>query len=283
MALLLHILQLLGAVGLSYVWLSSPALRPYSPQLFALTVIGYFLVKKLSTKHGEKTKFSAWILLPRHSSLEMSLITLSFLLMIGHTGNLKSFLFPLSFVHLFFLTLSTETLSALIATLAIVWFHFSLTPNPSMPEISLLLSLPITEIGLLIFREQLKTVLNWKRAGKVRPQVNSAQANHLSGAGQKPNQLSLSLSSLKNLDTSASAAEIVNSATQISSPSISATTTPQTSAFLTNLVFDQLPFIERMAHFPTEHNGDLIKKVREISQDAQKLLQESSQSIQLKK
>jgi hypothetical protein len=135
------------AIVWAFVWLRSPNLAPYSLQLFGVVIVAYFLVKKLN-------QADFWQLLPSPLSLEMSLATLAFLLVIGATGNVRSPLFPLSFVHLFFLAFSSRIATALIITLEILLFHYSLTPDPSPVELSYLVSLPLVMAFFLVAKDQ---------------------------------------------------------------------------------------------------------------------------------
>ncbi|MFZ5376883.1 MAG: hypothetical protein ACOZAN_04445 [Patescibacteria group bacterium] len=142
-----HTLLLVGSVALAYIWVSYSALNQYAVQAFALSVLGYFLIK-----HFKKSKI--WHILPDKMSSEMAIITFSFLLIIGHTGNLHSFLYPLTFVHLFFLVLTSENTTAVVGTLAITLFHYALTPVLNNIELSNLVSIPIISIFFLFAKEQ---------------------------------------------------------------------------------------------------------------------------------
>lgn len=142
-----HSLILSLAIGLVYIWLKLPALSQYSLQLFAIMVISYFVIKKIH-------KAKIWQLLPAQSSIEMAIITITFLLVIGATGNLRSVLFAISFVHLFLLALKTDLITACVVTIEVVLFHFALTPQASMAELSFLLSLPLVMVFFLFAKQQ---------------------------------------------------------------------------------------------------------------------------------
>ncbi len=142
-----HIGVLTLAVVWAFVWLRTPSLSHYSLQLFGAAIVGYFVLKRLN-------QADFWQLLPSPISLEMALATLAFLLVIGATGNIHSPLFPLSFVHLFFLVISAETVTALIIMLEILLFHYSLTPQIGRLELSYLSSLPIVMSFFFIAKDQ---------------------------------------------------------------------------------------------------------------------------------
>ncbi len=152
-----HTLIISVAIGLTYIWLKLPALNQYSLQLFAVTVLIYFVIKKI-----HKARF--WQLMPTHASIEMAVVTVAFLLLIGATGNLKSVLFALSFVHLFLLALKTDLVTACVVTIEIVLFHFALTQNPSVGELSFLISLPVVMIFFLFAKQQYFRVFAQQRA-----------------------------------------------------------------------------------------------------------------------
>lgn len=146
-----HIGVLTLAVVWAFLWLRIPSLNHYSLQLFGGAIVAYFALKRLN-----QAEF--WQLLPSPISLEMGLATLAFLLIIGATGNIHSPLFPLSFVHLFFLVISAETITALIIMLEILLFHYSLTPHIGTLELSYLSSLPIVMGFFLIAKDQFARV-----------------------------------------------------------------------------------------------------------------------------
>jgi|GEM_PF-5611093 len=143
------------AVILAFIWLRSPSLTQYSVQLFGSVILIYFIIKKLN-------QADFWQLLPSPASLEMALATLAFLILIGATGNVKSPLFPLSFVHLFFLTLSAQNITTLIILFEIILFHFSLSSGITTIEISYLVSLPIVTAFFLLAKDQFVKVFKQK-------------------------------------------------------------------------------------------------------------------------
>jgi hypothetical protein len=124
-------------------------------QLFGGVILVYFVIKKLN-------QADFWQILPSPASLEMSLATLAFLLLIGATGNIHSPLFPLTFVHLFFLTLSAANITTLIVLFEIVLFHYSLSSGVGTIELSYLASLPIVTGFFLLAKDQFVKVFKQK-------------------------------------------------------------------------------------------------------------------------
>ncbi len=131
-----HTTTMALGIGLIYWWLHLPSLQPYSLQAFAAIGLLYFLIKGLS-----KTK--AWHILPAFMSVETVLATMSFLLLIGATGNTTSWFYPLTYIHLFFVVFSSHVGTSIFATMLIVLFHYGLSPNLLQHELVSLATLPI--------------------------------------------------------------------------------------------------------------------------------------------
>jgi hypothetical protein len=147
MSALSHTLAIMLSLGLAYLWLHIPALNNYSLQAFAIGMVAYLIIKKL-------TKAKVWHLGPSSASLEMPVITFSFLLLIGATGNFNSVFFPLSYIHLFFLVMSAQMSTSLIITSLIMLFHWGMTPDLNQLAISNLVSLPLLMIFFLFTKQQ---------------------------------------------------------------------------------------------------------------------------------
>lgn len=142
-----HALALLLSVTLAYLWLQVPLLRQYSFQIFAL-LLGTFLI----VKRYKKAKF--WHILPDWASLEITLITFAFLLIIGATGNTQSLFYPLAYVHLFFLVMTSHVQTAIVATIAIMLFHYAIEPEFTIATIQAITTLPIMLAIFLFARKQ---------------------------------------------------------------------------------------------------------------------------------
>lgn len=147
MSTALHTTLLALTVGLVYWWLHTPWLIPYSLQAFAVAVLLYFIVKRLS-------KAKLWHIAPATLSLEMVIATFAFLMLIGATGNTRSILFPLTFVHLFFLVLATELGTAIFMSLLIVLFHYGMAPQLWPQELPTLLTIPLITLFFLFTKQQ---------------------------------------------------------------------------------------------------------------------------------
>jgi hypothetical protein len=155
---LLHGVLLISSIALAYWWLQVPSLQYYSLQVFALTVVMYFVVKKLGQK-----KAKLWQLIPSHTSLEMIIATFAFMLLIGATGNLDSPFYALSYVHLFLLVFTTGYKTSSITTAVIMLFHVSLTPGEVPALIANIASLPIVFFFFLFAKSQYDEVIREKR------------------------------------------------------------------------------------------------------------------------
>jgi hypothetical protein len=99
-------------------------------------------------------KAKAWHILPDWASLEITLITFAFLLLIGATGNTLSPFYPLTYIHLFFLVMTSHIQTAIVATIAIMLFHYAVEPEMSMATIQAITTLPIMLAIFLFARKQ---------------------------------------------------------------------------------------------------------------------------------
>jgi len=137
-----HIQTLLLAITLGFVywWLQIPALSFYSLQAFAISVVLYFIAKRAS-------KSKLWHIAPAAQSFEMVLVTFAFMMLIGFTGNFESILFPLTYVHLFFLVFSTHLTTSIVTALLLIIFHYALGGG----SVNVAMSESITIIVMLIF------------------------------------------------------------------------------------------------------------------------------------
>jgi len=147
MSSLLHTIALVTTIVFAYIWLSVDALQPYTLQVFALTVAVFFIAKRLG-------KAKLWHIAPEHSSLEITLLTFAFLILVGATGNLNSPFFALLYVHLFFLVLSCRPSTAIITTVVTVLFHLALAGTVTLAAAQTLISLPILLLIFLFAKNQ---------------------------------------------------------------------------------------------------------------------------------
>jgi hypothetical protein len=177
MPALLHTLLLLLTLAGVYGWLHIPGLYPFSPQAFAGTILIYFIVKRLS-----KAKY--WHILPAAMSIETILATFAFLLLIGSTGNTSSIFYPLTYIHLFFIVFSSHASTSVIMTMAIMLFHYSLTPGGAVgPHVTVsLLTMPIILMLFLFARLQYEEVIRDRliiKRGKKQLEQLTAEDHHL--------------------------------------------------------------------------------------------------------
>lgn len=134
------------AILTTYFWLSIPFLEELSIQAFAVSILIYFLLKKLN-----KIKF--W-LLPNSTLDEMMIVTFAFLLLVGSTGNIESIFFPMVYVYIFFISLCCHPSSAVVITLEVVLFHYALNGDVSLEHLSNLLSIPMIMLFFLFAKQQ---------------------------------------------------------------------------------------------------------------------------------
>lgn len=143
----LQTIFLLLTILLAYIWLSVPVLSSYSLQIFTLTTIIYFIIKRINKSHPLH-------IAPANMSFEIILASFAFLMLIGATGNKDSIFYPLTYVHLFFLVFATKPSTAIIVTGALMWFHYALGTELDMTEIADLLTLPIILSFFLFAKSQ---------------------------------------------------------------------------------------------------------------------------------
>lgn len=142
-----HTLLISLGVILAYTWLHIPFLEHYSLQVFSLTVLIYFIIKRFK-------KAKIWHVVPTMGSSEMLVVTFALLLLVGATGNLDSIFYPLTFIHLFFLVLSSRTSTAIVITVEILLFHYALSPQFTSVEVSALMTVPIVMIFFIFAKNQ---------------------------------------------------------------------------------------------------------------------------------
>jgi len=151
MSAFLHTLFLVVAVVAAYIWLQIPGLNQYSLQAFVAGIALYVVMKRVK-------KTELWHIAPTALSLELALITFSFLLLIGFTGATSSVLYPLSYVLLFFVVFSSRLSTALVTVLSIVLFYYLLSSDFSNHSLSLLATLPLLFLFFIFAKAQYQEV-----------------------------------------------------------------------------------------------------------------------------
>lgn len=137
-------LLLLASVAVSYVWVSSPELRPFSLQLTAALFGVFFLSKRLSRSAGHHV-------LPNPQSLETSFLLAAVALVVGSTGGVHSPFLPLFHLLLFFGALSLGIASNIVAVSSLTIFLWAVSPHPFAKQDWIeLFSLPFL-LPLLVF------------------------------------------------------------------------------------------------------------------------------------
>lgn len=150
---------LLLAIGGAYLWLRLPALTPHALQAVAFCTFLYVLLNFAERRSGK-----VWQLLPQADSALLPLITFTLLLLIGATGNIDSPLYPLTYIHLFFLVMTTTLAPALIATFGAMWFHLALAPTITPATLAHVLVLPIVMAFFLFAKQQHELAIKEKQA-----------------------------------------------------------------------------------------------------------------------
>lgn len=135
------------SISAAYLLLHIPGVKMYSLQVFILSVLGFFLVKRFK-------RAKLWHVLPEKLSIEVGLLTFAFVFLIGATGNTHSVFYSLSYIHLFFLVFSSSPMTAVTGILGLLVFHYGLEPELGVEEIGTLMSIPVIGILILFAKKQ---------------------------------------------------------------------------------------------------------------------------------
>jgi hypothetical protein len=173
-------------IGMAFAWINQPALSLYSLQVFSLSVLLYFISKRLSNS-------KLWHVTPAHESWEMVMATFAFSLLIGATGNTQSPFFSLTYVHLFFLVMATHYSTSLVVAGLLVLFHYALEPSAIATSWPTLISIPLILVFFLFGKRQREEVLREQRM------LTAVQADEASLLNFVRTYLSIKISQLKEL------------------------------------------------------------------------------------
>lgn len=135
------------SIVLAYIVLHIQFLHRYSLQIFLLSVLAFFMLKRFK-------KAKLWHVLPDRMSLEIGLVSFAFVFLIGATGNTHSLFYSLSYIHLFFLVFSSSPITAVASMIALITFHYALEPNLAVGELGSILSIPVIGVLLLFSKKQ---------------------------------------------------------------------------------------------------------------------------------
>jgi hypothetical protein len=135
------------SIVIAYIVLHFPAAHTYSLQIFLLSVLTFFVLKRFK-------KAKLWHVLPDHMSVELGLVSFAFVFLIGATGNTHSLFYSLSYFHLFFLVFSSTPLTAIASIIALITFHYALEPDLAVRELGSIISLPVIGVLLLFAKKQ---------------------------------------------------------------------------------------------------------------------------------
>ncbi len=136
-----HSLFISTPIFLSFYWLYSPDMDEFTLQIFCLSVLFYFALKYVNKKHIFHLDYT--------NIDEITFITFPFLLLIGKTGGLSSFLFPFIFVFIFLLSISSHYFTSLIISTELIVYFYLLTEN--IKQIHLVQLISIFIVTLLSF------------------------------------------------------------------------------------------------------------------------------------
>lgn len=136
-----------AALTLAFALSLIPGIHAFALQGFAIVVLIFFALKRL-----KKQKIHH--IVPDSDSLEMALLTFGFFFLIACTGAVNSPFFVLSFIHLFFLSLSTTPLVSLAVVTETIVLYVVQNHQLTSQELFLLLPLPLTLVIFIFARQQ---------------------------------------------------------------------------------------------------------------------------------
>lgn len=142
MIVILQILIAFLSVVLAGIVLSLPLLANYTLQVFAVLIIGFVIVNRLT----RRAEFDYRIVLEKKSlifSWQLFFCGAATFLLIGSTGGLGSWLFPLLFLYFFFLILSNGWLVTTLNLILVLGLLYYQTQNFGPVHYGALLSLVI--------------------------------------------------------------------------------------------------------------------------------------------
>lgn len=131
----------------SYAWLSYSSLTYYSAQLAGGLILLYFLIRLARKKHLLPLSVS-------RAAPEFALVSASICLLIGSTGNIDSFFFPLTYLHVFFLTMTIRPSQAVFLSVGVILFHYGLMGAFTLANLSSLGSIALLLCIFLFAKRQ---------------------------------------------------------------------------------------------------------------------------------
>ncbi len=217
----------------AYLYLQIPALKHYYLQAFALASALYLLFQK-----RQRGRFS--LVLPENNSANLALLSFAVLLLVGASGALSSVFFAVTFIYLFFLALSVPLFVALLITLEVMAFYFSMSI-----ALQSSLALPMTAWSNLVAIPVVMMFYLFARA-----QYEKAYQNSL-----------LMKAESRELLRARSDDEAVNE-------------------FVTSLINKRLPMLEFLLSFPAQNKTAIDSEIVVLKRDLNVLLRQIEQSQQ---
>lgn len=138
---------LIGSLVIGYIISAQPDLSQFAMQAFALAGLGFFVLKRVK-------RAKLWHIMPEENSLEIVLVSFAVFVLIANTGNLSSPFFPIGFLHLFFLALTTSPKVSVATTTFLVYLHYLLTPTITPLDVASLATLPLLLFCFLFAKAQ---------------------------------------------------------------------------------------------------------------------------------
>ncbi len=142
-----HLVGIICAAVLSYVWVIDPDLQGYSLQLTGILFLLFLVVQKFAGKRLGSFSTDS-------TAYELIIMTTALFILVGSTGGMGSIFLPLTYGLLFLSVLTLHTSTIVTLTASIPLFLWAISQHAlSMHDIATLLSFPAL-LPLLIYARQ---------------------------------------------------------------------------------------------------------------------------------
>ncbi|MEK7458481.1 MAG: hypothetical protein AAB612_03310 [Patescibacteria group bacterium] len=142
-----HLVGIICATILSYVWIIDPDLQQFSLQLTGVLFLLFLVVQKFAGKRLGSLSTDS-------TSYELIIITTALFVLVGSTGGISSIFLPLTYGLLFLSVLTLHTTTIVTLTASIPLFLWAISQHAlSVHDIATLLSFPAL-LPLLLFARQ---------------------------------------------------------------------------------------------------------------------------------
>lgn len=142
-----HLVGIIFATALSYIWVMDPDLQQFSLQLTGVLFLLFLVVQKFAGKRLGSLSTDS-------TSYELIIMTTALFVLVGSTGGMSSIFLPLTYGLLFLSVLTLHTTTIVTLTVSIPLFLWTISQHVlSVHDMATLLSFPAL-LPLLLFARQ---------------------------------------------------------------------------------------------------------------------------------